>query len=270
MPANYSGPVESNVAALPRSNFIALRLMKKPLQYTVLILLILILIGYISGQFFLGSIIKAGVNNTGPKLTQSNVVLEGASISPFSGTGTLSGFTVGNPKGWSDAPAIYLGEMHLDVEPTSFFKDAIVVNDLTIDQPEFVYETRLVSSNIGDLLKNIEAALGPSAESQKPETEPRKLIVRHFRLENAKVTLGVAGTTVPLTLPTIELSDLGVKEGGLTPGQLAFAVMKAVTPEIIAATAKGAGNIGGSLGTGTGDALKKAGEGLEKMLGGKK
>jgi hypothetical protein len=198
------------------------------------------------------------------------VVLEGASISPFSGTGTLSGFTVANPQGWSDARAIYLGEMHLDVEPMSFFQDAIVINDLTIDQPEFVYETRLVSSNIGDLLKNIEAAVGPSAPSEKQETEPRKLIVKHFRLENAKVTLGVAGTTVPLTLPSIELHDLGVKEGGLTPGQLAFAVMKAISPEIIAAAAKGAGNLGGSIGPEASEALQKASEGLQKMLGGKK
>jgi hypothetical protein len=244
--------------------------MKKPLQYTLLILLVLVLVVYVGAQFFLGSIIKAGVNKTGPRLTQSSVVLEGASISPLSGTGTLSGFTVGNPKGWSEAPAISLGEMHLDVEPASFFQDAIVINDLTVDQPEFLYETRLVSSNIGDLLKNIEAALGPSAAPQEPEAKPRKLIVKHFRLENAKVTLGVGATTVPLTLPNIELSDLGVKEGGLTPGQLAFAVMKAVTPQIIAAAAKGAGNLRDTLGPETSEALKKAGEGLEKILGGKK
>jgi uncharacterized protein involved in outer membrane biogenesis len=244
--------------------------MKKPVQYIVLILLVVVLIAYVSAQFFLGSIVKAGVNNAGPRLTQSNVVLEAAKISPLSGTGTLKGFTVGNPQGWSDAPAIYLGEMHLDLEPMSFFDDAIVVNDLTIEKPEFVYETRLVSSNIGDLLKNIEAAVGPSGEAQESEAKPRKLIVKHFLLQNAKVTLGVGQTAIPLTLPPIELTDLGVKEGGLTPGQLSFAIMKQITPQIIAAATKSGGALSEAIGPAATDAVKKASEGLQKMLGGKK
>jgi hypothetical protein len=244
--------------------------MKKSLQYILLLLLVLVLIAYVSAQFFLGSIVKAGVNQGGPRLTQTSVVLEDATISPLSGTGKLSGLTVGNPKGWSDARAIYLGEMRFDVEPASIFQDAIVVNDLTIDQPEFTYETRLVSSNIGDLLKNIEAALGPKAEPQEKDAKPRKFIVKHFRLQNAKVTIGVGPTAIPLTLPTLELTDLGVKEGGLTPSQLSFAVMKQVMPEIVAATTRAAGNIGGTMGAAASEAMKKAGEGIQKMLGGKK
>lgn len=160
--------------------------------------------------------------------------------------------------------------MRFDVEPSSFFKDAIIVNDLVIDQPEFVYETRVVSSNIGDLMKNIEAALGPTTEPKDPEAKPRKFIVKHFMLQNAKVTVGVGPAAIPLTLPAVELTNLGVAEGGLTPNQLAFAVMKAVMPEIIAATTKAAGGLGGSVGEAAGDAMKKAGEGLQKMLGGGK
>lgn len=236
----------------------------------ILILLVLVLIGYVSAQYFLGSVVKAGVNKAGPRLTQTNVVLEDAKVSPFSGTGMLTGLTVSNPQGWSDARAIYLGQMRFDVEPSSFFKDAIIVNDLVIDQPEFVYETRVVSSNIGDLMKNIEAALGPTTEPKDPEAKPRKFIVKHFMLQNAKVTVGVGPAALPLTLPAIELTDLGVAEGGLTPNQLAFAVMKAIMPEIISATTKAAGGLGGSVGEAAGDAMKKAGEGLQKMLGGGK
>lgn len=215
-------------------------------------------------------VVKAGVNKAGPRLTQTNVVLEDAKVSPFSGTGMLTGLTVSNPQGWSDARAIYLEQMRFDVEPSSFFKDAIIVNDLVIDQPEFVYETRVVSSNIGDLMKNIEAALGPTTEPKDPEAKPRKFIVKHFMLQNAKVTVGVGPAALPLTLPAIELTDLGVAEGGLTPNQLAFAVMKAIMPEIISATTKAAGGLGGSVGEAAGDAMKKAGEGLQKMLGGGK
>ena len=237
--------------------------MKKFLQIIVLFLLVLVLVGYFVAQYFLGSIVEAGVNSAGPKLTQSNVVLEKAKLSPLSGSGTLTGLTVGNPAGWSDGRAIYLGEMHLDVEPMSFFRDAIVVNDLTINQPEFTYETRLVSSNFGDLMKNIEAALGAQTDPADKTAEPRKIIVKHFRLQDAKVTVGMGAASLPVTLPPVELRDLGVKEGGLTTYQLAMAIMKLVMPQIIAATTTAASNMGGF-----GDAIKKAGDGLQNILGG--
>lgn len=244
--------------------------MKKVFISLAVVLLALVLVAYLAGQFFLGSILKTGVNRVGPRVTQSKVVLEDASISPFSGSGSLSGLSVGNPQGWSDANALYLGRIEFAVQPTSLLHEVIVVNDLSISEPAFTYETRVVSSNIGDLLKNIEAAVGSKAEPAAKDEKPRKFIVKHLRLQNAKVTVGVGPAAVPLTMPDIELTDLGVKEGGLTSGQLSFAIMRAVMPNIIAATTQAAGKLTGTMGAAAGDAVKKAGEGLQKMLGGKK
>lgn len=245
--------------------------MKKALLYLVFGLLALLLVVYLAGQLFLGSIVKAGVNSVGPRLTQSKVELASASVSPLSGAGTLTRLTVGNPKGWSDNPAFYLGQIHFDVAPTSLLGDTIVINDLTIEQPEFNYETHLVSSNIGDILKNIEASVGSGADQPKEKNaKPRKYIVKHFRLQNGKVSLGVGPAALPLPLPPLELNDLGVKEGGLTGGQLAFAVMRAVLPNIIEATTSAATKVGGTMGAAAGDAVKRAGEGLKSLLGGKK
>jgi hypothetical protein len=234
------------------------------------VVLALVLVAYIGGQFFLGSIVKAGVNKVGPRVTQSKVVLENASISPFSGAGTLSGLSVGNPQGWSDANALYLGRVDFSVQPTSLLHEVIVINDLSVTEPAFTYETHVVSSNIGDLLKNIEAAVGTKAEPEAKAEKPRKFIVKHLRLQNAKVTIGVGPAAIPLPMPDLELADLGVKEGGLTSGQLSFAIMRAVMPNIIAATTQAAGKIGGTMGAAAGDAVKKAGEGLQKFFGGKK
>jgi uncharacterized protein involved in outer membrane biogenesis len=246
--------------------------MKKFLLYLGITLLAVLLIGYIAAQFFLGSIVKAGVNQVGPKLTQSKIQLESATISPISGAGTLTGFVVGNPQGWSSGNALSVSKVHFDVQPSSFLKDTIVINDLSVDQPEFVYETHILSSNIGDLLKNIENAVGGSGKSEPAEknAKPKKFIVKHFILQNGKVSVGVGAAAVPLVIPTVELKDLGVAEGGLTGGQLTFAVMRAVLPNIIAATTQAAGNLGGTMGAAAADALKKAGDSLQKMFGGKK
>lgn len=245
--------------------------MKKFLLFLVVGLLALVLIVYVGGQFFLGSAVEAGVNRVGPRVTQTKVHLDDAALSPLSGTGTLTGLAVGNPAGWSEGNAFYLGRVQLDVEPASVFKDTIVINRLVIDQPEITYETRVVSSNIGDLLKNIEASVGGGQEKpDDPNATPKKYIVKHFEFQNGKVTLGVGPAALPLPLPPLELNDLGVAEGGLTAGQLAVAVTRAVLPNIISATASAGGKIGGAMGGVTGDAVKQASEGLKKFFGGEK
>jgi len=232
----------------------------------------ILLIVYFGLSFFLGSVVKAGVNNFAPKLTQTKVELQGAHISPFTGSGSLSGLTVGNPEGWSDNDAISLGKIHVDVQTFSIFGDHIVINEIIIDQPEFHYETKLISSNIKDLLKNIEEFAGNGGEEPETESgEPIKFVVKKFRLTNGKARLGVGAGAIPIPLPPISMDDLGVKEGGITPDQLAGAVMKNVLGGIVSATGKAALKVGGTVGAGAADAaggaVKKTGAGIKKLFG---
>ena len=247
--------------------------MKKKLLYLGGTLVALALVTYVGLQVFLGSIVKAGINGFAPKLTQTRVELADAHISPLSGIGTLSGLYVGNPKGLSSEKAFYLGQIHIDVEPFSILGDHVIVNEIVIDQPEFVYETRLVSSNIGDLLKNIEAATGgkdggPQATAKNGK--PVKFEVKKFVLKNGKVTLGVGIAAITLPMPPITLENLGTSEGGITPGQLTFAVMRSVTSSVVSATLQATGQIGATSGAAAAEGVKKAGEVIKGLFGGKK
>lgn len=246
--------------------------MKKLLVSLLVIVVVLVLVVFVGGQFFVGSAVKAGVNTFGPRVTQTNVHLDGASISPFSGNGTLTNLVVGNPQGWSDRNAFSLGRVAIDLEPRTVLGDQpVVINSIIIDQPEIAYETKIVSSNIGDLMKNIEASVGggekPATKDEKP---PRKLIVKKFVLRDAKVSLGVGSTAMTVPMPAVELTDIGVKENGVTPAQLAFAVMRSVTAQVVAATTAALGKSGSTMGAAGADALKRAGDGLKDLLGGKK
>src|SRR5947208_14700191 len=107
--------------------------MKKILLFGGIFVVVLAIAAYVTMQFFLGGIVKAGVNKFGPGITQTKVELQAANISPLSGEGTLTGLAVGNPTGWSATDAFRLGKVHIDVEPFSLFKDHIVINELTID-----------------------------------------------------------------------------------------------------------------------------------------
>lgn len=246
--------------------------MKKILGYSALVVLVLAIGLYITMQFFIGGMVKAGVNKFGPGITQTKVVLDGASISPLSGSGTLTGLSVGNPQGWSAADAFRLGKIHINMEPFSVFKDSIVINELIIENPEFLYETKIVSSNVGDLLKNIEKATGGGTASQPTtkEGKPIKLIIKKLVLKDGKVTVGVigAGGVVTMPMPPIDMKDIGVAEGGVTPAQLSLAIMAHVVPSIVSASTQALAKLGGTSGAATAEGVKQVGGMIKGLFGG--
>ncbi len=232
------------------------------------------LVGLFALTFFLGGIVTAGINSFAPKITQTNVTLKGASISPLSGSGTLSGLVIGNPKGWSEGNICALGKIHVDVAPFSILGGHIVVNEITIDAPEFNYETKIVASNVGDLLKNIEAATGgqgpTAATPATKDGKPIKFEVKKFTLTNGRVRLGLGGAGATLPMPPITLTDLGTKEGGITPDQLVLAVMKSVTGSIISAATAAIGDVSKLSGASAAEGVKKAGDAIKGLFGGDK
>ena len=247
--------------------------MKKKFLTFVGVLLVLALVIYVGLQFFLGSIVKTGINTFAPKVTGTKVVLDDAQISPLSGSGTLTGLTVGNPPGWSSDKAFYLGKIHVELEPFSVMGDHIVVNEIFIDHPEFVYETKVVASNVGDLLKNIENATGGKDDTSTAKTKsgkPIKFEVKKFVMQNGTVTLGVGPAAMTLPMPPITLENLGTGKGGITSGELAFAVMRSVTSSVVSATTQAALKIGGTSGAAATEGVKKVGEGIKSLFGGSK
>lgn len=247
------------------------RTMKKSFQVIGLGGLIVVIVAYFGVAYFLGSIVKAGVNSFGPRLTQSKVELAGANLSPLTGSGTLSGLTVGNPPGWSAGNAFSLGRVSVDVEPFSIFGDHVVINEIIIDEPVFNYETKIVASNIKDLLNNIEEFTGSGARTaETKDGKPIKFVVKKFRLTNAKATLGAAGAAMPVPMPPISLDNLGVAEGGITADQLAAALMQNVLGSIVAGTANALGQLGGTAGASgiekTKDAAKQMGESIKGLF----
>jgi hypothetical protein len=242
----------------------------KIVLYIIGSLVALALVAVLIVAFMLGSIVKKGVNHAGPQITQTSVVLEDAKISPFSGKGTLKGLTVGNPVGWTTPRAFYLGEISIDIEPGSISKETIVINSIVIDQPEITFETKITTSNLQDLLKNIQKSSGADGTPEQPtgestpepgvpakETKPVKLEVKLFRLQNAKVIVAGGGTSVPVEIPSLVMENLGTREGGLTPEQLAAAVLKEITAQVAQVAGKKAVEKG---------LLDKAGKELNKLF----
>ncbi len=247
--------------------------MKRKLYLVVGAVAALVLVGYVGATFFVGSMVKAGVNRFVPSITQTTVHLDGARLSPLSGSGTLTGLFIGNPAGWSGDKAFYLGKIHVKVSPGSIFSDCIVLNDVSIDSPEFVYETKVVSSNIGDLLKNIENSSADKGKKGQPAAGhggSRKFIVKHLRLTNGTVILGSGPTALTLLMPPLTLEDLGTREGGITSTALAYSVMRSVTMCIMTTTTNAASKVVPTMGAAAGNSAKAAGDAIKGLFKEKK
>lgn len=239
--------------------------MKK--KYIVLIVIAVLLIG---SFFFLGTLLGKGVttavNTLAPEVTGTKVTLGSAMISPLNGSGSLNELYVGNPEGFSSGKAFSCGKIHVNAKITSVLSDTIVIDEIIIEAPEFVYETKITSSNIGKILDNVNKFVGPSGPAEKDSGPGKKIILKHFVLEKAVVSVSVGGVTLPVPVPRLELNDIGTAKGGVLPAEAAAEVLKHVLASVSKAAVGALTKGTGALGEGAGDAAKKITGGLKGLL----
>lgn len=230
--------------------------MKKIIFRVVLVLVVLLVLALAALFFSLNGIVKKGVETVGPQMTQVEVRLASADLSPFSGSGKLSGLRVGNPEGYTNTPfAVQFGSIAVGLKLGSVLSDTVVVNEIDIEQPEISLEGALNGNNLSKLLDNIKAA-GAAQDQQKSapagHATSKKFIVQDLVLNGAKVHVHVSALNKSLdqtlTIPDIHLKNIGTGEGGVSAAELS----RQLLDPLLAAAVKAAG-----------DQLEKSG--LEKL-----
>jgi len=212
----------------------------------VLILVVVIVVA--ASLYYLDSGIKKAVETFGPQYTKTRVELNDVSLSPLSGKGTLAGLAVGNPQGFSDANAFYLGEIAIVVDTQTLRSNPVVIHSIRIIAPEITFEQLKKTTNLQQLLKNIEQPAG-SAESTGEDSgeskgEAVKLIIKDLQISAGKVhyinpLLG--SKTLDLALPDIQLRGIGEKSGGATGAEVAEQVIAAISKSASKAIAEQGG-----------------------------
>lgn len=254
------------------------RLSMKKWLIALAALVILLAAGVIILLFSLNSITEKAVNTQGPKITGTAVHLDKADISLLSGTGTFSGFSVGNPAGFSGPDAATVGSVSARIDMGSVFKDVIIVHNVTVDSPHLIYELGKNTSNFDVILKNVEsyadknegasdsmaASSGASDDASK-----KKVIIDELVIRNAKATLSVPllKLNVNVPLPEIRLTDIGRKESGIGFAKTALIVGKEVTRTLAKEAEKQTKNVGDTLIKGGEKAGDKAKNLLKEGLG---
>lgn len=215
----------------------------KILAGLAVVLLIVIVVGVLN----LDKGIKAVVETVGPELTKSSVTLSDVDLSLTSGEGSLFGLVVGNPAGFKTKNAFSLGEISLAIDPASITTDTIIINSIRIIAPEITYESLKGGTNLDQLQKNVEQALGASSGGAATETKgsdeeaaAKKLIIRDLTITGGKISYSNAllgNKSISLPLPPLHLTGIGEKSGGASAGEVVNQVLGAINKSAASAVA---------------------------------
>ncbi|HKS38486.1 MAG TPA: hypothetical protein VJW76_14935 [Verrucomicrobiae bacterium] len=230
--------------------------MKKTILRIAIVLVVLLVVAVVASFFFLGSIIKKGVETVGPQITKTEMRLDGASLSVFSGSGTLKGLFVGNPEGYKTESAMKFGSTSVGVKPGSIFSDKIHVTHVNVQAPEITFEGGLKGNNLSKLLDNVQSGSSgggaTSAGTAESSAASKKIQVDDFLISGGKIHLsidvpGVGAKSATVPLPEIHLTGLGQGADGITAAELTKIILKEVLQRAIPAAEKAAMELGKGL-----------------------
>jgi len=246
-------------------------MMKKLFLSVVIVLVVLIVVAVIVAGFFLGTIVKTGMETAGPKITQVSIKVDAVKLTLVTGSAQVKGLVVGNPEGYKTPQAISVGSAAVDVNPFSVLSDKIVIRSVRVEAPEITFEGNPFSgNNLSAIMKNVNAATkGGGSEPTNATTKPagqagKKIEVDDFLITGAIVHVsltGVGGKETILPLPDIHLTNLGQGNAGITATDLTRRVLDAITTATIKAVATATTDISHGAG-------KAAGAGMNKITPG--
>lgn len=242
----------------------------------------------------LGTLIKTAAEEYGPQITRTDVKLASADISFLSGSGTLNGFLLGNPAGFSMPSAIECDTIRVRVVKDSLTTNRIIIDEIYVDGPIISYEKKGKTDNFKTIINNIKKTVaGDKKEAPKDkqatqgEAGPEKKIqINNFIVRNGKINIGgsllkaFGDQGMGISLPNIHLKDIG-KEKDTSPaeafaqilGELTGGVTGSVTQmgkqlkETLNKAVEGAAGSVGKAVEGAGGAAEGVGKAVKGLFG---
>ena len=179
--------------------------MSKTIKFGLGGILAILLIGFLVLTMSVDSIVKNGIETVGSEMTGTAVTVERVSISPFSGTGTISGFRVENPEGYEQDYALEIEDFSIELNILSLFSDAIVVRNIEISSPSIYVEQKMPENNLRTIMNNIES-------TSSGEASEKALVIEHFIMTDGSADLytEIGGErSARVEIAQIELNNLG-------------------------------------------------------------
>lgn len=183
--------------------------------------------------FYLDSLVTSGIEVVGSRVLGTEVQVRSASISPLTGSGSISGLSVANVEGFSSEHAFELEEVSVSLNLGSVFSDVVEINSVVITSPKITFERQLTQDNIRALIDNISTPASGGEEAATEGEAGQRIIIREFLMDDPQVNLVAASIEAPIPLPNISLSDIGEEDNSTTVADALRQILSAVSTSIL-------------------------------------
>jgi hypothetical protein len=200
-------------------------------------LLLLVVLAVGATFLYLDRIVTTGIEVVGSQVLGTKVTVASVTISPLNGIGSISGLEIRNPEGFDSDDIFQLEQVEVSLNAASLLSDVIEIESIIIIQPEITYETRITTDNVRALLENIGDSGGETATADSEAG--KELFIRDFCLLGPQVNLVAAVASAPISLPDIELTDIGTEDNAATVAQVLEVVLSALRRTILEAELPG-------------------------------
>ena len=231
--------------------------MKKLLKI-IGVLALLLLVVLLLCPLWLGPVAGSVANSVVPGITGTEFNVEKIRINPYTGSLRVEKLRLANPKGYGAEDAVALDLLSVKIAPMSVFKDTILVNDVTLENPYVSYLDNDGTNNFDQIIANVNAGKTAKeeekAEEVKEEVEGKKVIVEHLSISGTRVRYGL----ITLPIPNIVLNGIGASQGGVTIESVGLEIWEKIKSSF--------SSVGGAIGGAVGDAAKLLGDGASGLL----
>ena len=251
----------------------------KKILIGVVVVVLLAVGGVVYFASNLDSIIKAAVEKFGSEATKTQVTLSSVDLTIKTGAASLNGFRMTNPAGFKTDQAMSFGTVSVKIDTGSLTGDVIVIKEVVIAAPDITYESGDGGSNFDVIQKNVDAyakSLGAGGGEAKTADDKggKKIIIENLYVRDGKVALSagiLAGKKITVPLPEIHLKDIGKKDNGATPAEIASLLLDEMTGKIVGVGKAGlesAAKAAQEAVEGAKKMMEGAGDGAKKMMEG--
>ncbi|MBO5997285.1 MAG: AsmA family protein [Alphaproteobacteria bacterium] len=223
------------MAEKKKKKFSFIRLILKSLLWLLLILIVAVLCIY----YYLGAIVKEGVNRYVPPITGTTASVGSVDLSLLKGQIEIKDLKIGNPKGYSDNNIFEVGKVLVTFQPKTVLTDKIIINSVLISGTKVSAEMKnlySLDSNVSDLQNNINKYLGAPAETKEPEKKDsagKKVVIKDLKIKGSSISLGAHGKTITLPMPDIHQKGIGENKKGKSMAQIFADILNMISLESV-------------------------------------
>ncbi len=171
------------------------------------------------------------------------------------------------------------------IDTATVTQNPVVIKKIVIASPEVTYERGEGGSNLDAIQQNVNAYMAkfktaPADQKKAGEGDETKLIIENLYIRSGKVNVSASflqGKSLSANLPDIHLKNIGKKQGGASPGEIAEKIIGSIQRQTTRAIVPlGLDKLAGAAKAGIKGAAemiekgaKSAGDALKDLLGGK-